>query len=181
MSIQKTDFEGLYIFEPRVFEDERGYFFESYNQMVWADAGVNTMYVQDNESKSKFGTLRGFHYQVRPFAQAKLVRVTKGKVRDVVVDIRADSKTFGQSFSIDLSNENRKQLLIPRGFAHAFIALTDEVVFNYKCDNFYNKECEGNIHPFDSKLNIDWGIPKDQIILSDKDKMGAKFGEHKAF
>jgi len=181
MSITKTDFKGLYIFEPRVFKDERGYFFESYNSMIWAEAGINNNFVQDNESKSSYGTLRGFHYQRPPFAQAKLIRVTQGEVLDVVIDIRTDSETYGQSFSIILSNENHKQLLIPKGFAHAFIALSETVVFNYKCDNFYNKESEGSIHPFDDQLAIDWRVKNEDIILSEKDKLSPKFGDHLKF
>jgi dTDP-4-dehydrorhamnose 3,5-epimerase len=178
MGITKTAIEGLLVFEPRVFEDERGYFFESYNTLVWAEAGVNNIFVQDNESRSVFGTLRGFHYQRPPFAQAKLVRVTQGKVLDVIVDIRKDSQTYGQSYALELSASNKKQLLIPRGCAHAFLALSDIAVFNYKCDNYYNKASEGSIHPFDSKLNIDWRIDRNNIILSEKDQESPQFGDH---
>jgi len=181
MSVIKTEIEGLFVFEPRVFEDDRGYFFESYNSSVWAEQGINTIFVQDNESKSKYGTLRGLHYQRKPFAQTKLVRVTAGAVLDVVIDIRTDSPTYGQSYSIVLSNENHKQLFIPRGFAHGFIALSDQVIFNYKCDNFYNKESEGSIHPFDTNLAIDWTLKKEDIILAEKDSNSPNFGDHLAF
>lgn len=146
MGITATDFKGLYVFEPRIFEDERGYFFESYNANVWTAENINHVFVQDNESKSRYGSIRGLHYQISPSAQTKLVRVTKGKVIDVVVDIRKGEPTFGQSFSIILSQKNKKQLLIPRGFAHGFATLSKSAVFNYKCDNYYSREHEHQIN-----------------------------------
>jgi len=181
MGIIKTDFVGLYIYEPRVFKDDRGYFFESYNANVWKAEGIEHNFVQDNESRSQYGTIRGLHYQVPPFAQTKLVRVTKGKVLDVVVDLRQDQPTYGKQFSIVLSNKNKKQFLIPKGFAHGFVALSKVAVFSYKCDNFYNKESEGGINPLDPNLAIDWRVPQEGMIVSEKDRENPIFGEHKAF
>lgn len=169
MEIIKTEFKGLYVLKPRVFEDERGYFFESYNRNVMTKEGITYEFVQDNESRSKYGTIRGLHYQLPPFVQTKLVRVTKGKVLDVVVDLRKSEPTYGKQFSIVLSNKNKKQFLIPRGFAHGFVTLSKVAVFNYKCDNFYSKESEAGINPLDVSLNIDWRIPKDKAIVSEKD------------
>jgi len=179
MSIIKTAFKGLYLFEPRVFRDDRGYFFESYNAERWKADGIKHVFVQDNESKSQYGTLRGLHYQLPNFGQAKLVRVTKGKVLDIVVDIRPSEPTYGQSFGVILSNTNKKQMLIPQGFAHGFVTLSKEAVFSYKCTNFYNKESEGQINPLDKTLKLDWGIPKKDMILSAKDKAGPAFGKHR--
>ncbi len=179
MSITKTEFKGLYIFEPKVYKDERGYFFESYNQQLWNEAGIKCTFVQDNESKSQYGTLRGLHYQLPPHDQAKLVRVTQGKVLDIVVDIRPEQPTYGQSYSIELSSRNKKQMLIPKGFAHGFVTLSKTAVFNYKCSNLYNKESEGQINPLDKSLKLDWGILKKDMILSKKDKAAPAFGKHK--
>ncbi len=181
MGIITTEFEGLYVFEPRVFEDERGYFFESFNAKVWKETGINTHFVQDNESKSQYGTIRGLHYQISPFQQAKLVRVTKGKVLDVVVDLRMDQPTYGRFFRIKLSGKNRRQLYIPRGFAHGFSTLSKTAIFAYKCDNFYSKKKEFNINPMDRTLNIDWGIKIEDIILSERDMNGPVWGEHKEY
>jgi len=178
MGIIATEFEGLYIYEPTVFEDKRGYFMESYNSNTWAKENIHHKFVQDNESKSKYGSVRGLHYQIAPFAQTKLVRCTKGKVIDVVVDLRKDQPTFGKSFSIVLSQKNKKQFLIPRGFAHGFATLSKSAIFNYKCDNFYSKECERGIHPLDASLNIDWRVNKKDMIISDKDMNGTSFNNH---
>jgi dTDP-4-dehydrorhamnose 3,5-epimerase len=169
MNIIKTDFPGLMIIEPKVFADSRGYFFESYSLSSFENNGLAYNWVQDNESKSNFGVVRGLHYQLNPFSQAKLVRVIAGEVLDVVVDIRKGSPTFGQKFEIILSAENKRQLLIPRGFAHGFSVLKDGTIFSYKCDNVYNKESEGGIHVFDETLAIDWRIPKESAIVSEKD------------
>lgn len=181
MGIVKTEFEGLYIFEPKVFEDERGYFFESFNANLWKETGINTQFVQDNESKSQYGTIRGLHYQISPFQQAKLVRVSKGKVLDVVVDLRKEQPTYGKSFGVRLSSKNRRQLYIPRGFAHGFSTLSKTAVFTYKCDNFYSKKDEFNINPMDRTLNIDWGIKKKDIILSQRDTNGPLWGNHRDY
>lgn len=181
MGVIKTKFKGLYLFEPRVFEDARGYFFESYSSKVWAETGVDLTYIQDNESMSQYGTVRGLHYQLPPFGQDKLVRVTKGKVLDIVVDIRPNEPTYGQSFGVELSNENKKQMLVPQGFAHGFVTLSEVAVFNYKCTNLYSKESEGHINPLDKSLALDWGIPEEDMVFSDKDKAAPGFGEHRSF
>ena len=171
MPFIETGFTGLKIFEPRVFADSRGYFFESFNKTLFHEAGIVTDFVQDNESRSQRGVLRGLHYQLNPFAQAKLIRVVEGEVLDVVVDIRLGSPTYGKHFDLLVSAENKKQLYIPRGFAHGFVVLSDTCIFQYKCDNFYSKESEGGIHFNDPALNINWGIDLSQAIVSDKDKV----------
>lgn len=165
-----TDFQGLFVYEPAVFEDSRGYFFESYNEKVFTDAGINNKWVQDNQSSSTYGVIRGLHYQLPPYAQTKLVRVLKGKILDVVVDIRKGSPTFGKSFSLVLSAKNKKQLLVPAGFAHGFSVLSKKAEVLYKCDGFYHKQSEGGIVYNDAELNIDWRIPAEEAIVSDKDK-----------
>lgn len=170
MNIIKTDIEDVVIIEPRIFNDSRGYFFESFNYREFENKVCKTLFVQDNESKSFYGVLRGLHFQKPPYAQSKLVRVIKGKVLDVAVDIRIGSPTFGKHVAIELSSENHLQLFIPRGFAHGFIVLSDEVIFQYKCDNFYSSECEGAIAWNDPEVNIDWKVSKDKIVLSEKDK-----------
>jgi dTDP-4-dehydrorhamnose 3,5-epimerase len=170
MPFLDTRFDGLKIFEPRVFIDSRGYFFESFNQQTFQEAGIENVFVQDNESLSQRGVLRGLHYQLNPMSQAKLVRVVIGEVLDVVVDIRKKSPTFGKSYSLNISAENKRQLYIPRGFAHGFIVLSEECIFQYKCDNFYSKESEGGIIYNDSDLNIDWQLNESQFVISDKDK-----------
>lgn len=170
MDIIKTFIEGVVIIEPRLFKDERGYFFESFNQREFEEKVCKTTFVQDNESKSSYGVIRGLHYQKPPFAQSKLVRVVKGAVLDVAVDIRKGSPTFGQHVAVKLTEENHRQFFIPRGFAHGFSVLSEEVVFQYKCDNFYAPECEGAIAWDDPDLGIDWSIPIDKIVLSEKDK-----------
>ena len=165
-----TEFPGLKIFEPAVFSDSRGYFVETFNENTFKNAGIDVRFVQDNESKSQYGVIRGLHYQLDPHAQAKLVRVISGEVLDVVVDIRKGSPTFGKAYEILLSGENKKQLFIPHGFAHGFSVLQNDTVFSYKCDNFYSKASEGGILLSDPDLAIDWRIPADQMLVSDKDK-----------
>jgi dTDP-4-dehydrorhamnose 3,5-epimerase len=170
MPFSHTHIPGLKIFEPSVFEDNRGYFFEAYNEEVFKNAGLDIKFVQDNQSKSSYGVIRGLHYQLNPFAQSKLVRVLEGNILDVAVDIRKGSPTFGQSFTIELSSQNRKQLLIPKGFAHGFSVLSSIAVVLYKCDMLYNKESEAGIRFNDLHLNIDWQIPKDKAIISERDR-----------
>jgi dTDP-4-dehydrorhamnose 3,5-epimerase len=170
MNIIKTDIEGVVIIEPRVFEDERGYFFEAFSEEAFRNEVCDTHFVQDNESKSSYGVVRGLHFQLPPHAQSKLVRVVKGKVLDIAVDIRKSSATFGKCVSVELSAENRRQLFIPRGFAHGYAVLSDEAIFEYKCDNYYAPESEGAIAWDDVELAIDWQIPADKVILSAKDK-----------
>ena len=170
MQVIDTILEGVKIIVPKVFRDDRGYFFESFNDKEFRESVCDTTFVQDNQSKSCKGTLRGLHWQAPPFAQSKLVRVTKGTVIDVAVDVRVGSPTFGKHVSVKLSDENNFQLFIPRGFAHGFIALTDDVIFQYKCDNLYNKESERAVR-WDS---INWNLEEYNIetpLLSDKDKM----------
>ena len=169
MPFTDTHMPGLIIFEPRVFEDNRGYFFEAYNDEVFKNAGVELKFVQDNQSQSSYGVIRGLHYQLNPFAQSKLVRVLEGSILDVAVDIRKGSPTFGKSFSIELSSENKKQLLIPKGFAHGFSVLSNKAVVLYKCDAVYNKESEAGIRFNDLSLKIDWQIPEDKAIISERD------------
>ena len=169
MEIIKTNIEGVVIIEPRIFKDDRGYFFESFSQREFEEKVCKTTFVQDNESKSSYGVLRGLHFQKPPFAQSKLVRVIKGAVLDVAVDIRKGSPTFGQYVSVELTGENHRQFFIPRGFAHGFSVLSEEVIFQYKCDNFYSPQSEGAIAWNDPELGIDWKIPRDKVILSEKD------------
>jgi dTDP-4-dehydrorhamnose 3,5-epimerase len=160
---------GLIIVEPAVFEDNRGFFFESYNQSLFEQNGIACKFVQDNQSQSSYGVIRGLHFQMTPFAQSKLIRVLAGKILDVVVDIRIGSPTFGQSFNIELSEENKKQLFIPQGFAHGFSVLSETASVLYKCDQFYNKQSESGIKYNDSQLNIDWKIDADKASVSEKD------------
>lgn len=172
MTVTETDLQGCFIIEPKVFNDERGYFFETFNQQAFNKSiGLDVNFVQDNESSSTKGVLRGLHYQTGENAQAKLVRVITGTVLDIVVDIRKGSQTFGQHFSIELSEENKQQLFIPRGFAHGFIVLSDSAIFSYKCDNYYNKASEGGIIYNDPTLKLDWQLPEDSLIISEKDIM----------
>lgn len=170
MNIIKTDIEGVVIIEPKVFGDSRGYFFESYSQRDFNSLVGEVNFVQDNESKSCYGVIRGLHFQKPPFEQSKLVRVVKGKVLDVAVDIREGSPTFGKHVAVELSEDNHRQLFIPKGFAHGFSVLSEEAVFQYKCDNFYAPEYEGAIAWDDPALGIDWRIPVDKVIISEKDK-----------
>ena len=170
MNVIKTDIEGVVIIEPRLFRDDRGYFFESFSQRECDEKVRSIRFVQDNESKSSYGVLRGLHFQKPPFAQSKLVRVIKGAVLDVAVDIRKGSPTFGRYVAVELTEENHLQFFIPRGFAHGFSVLTDEVIFQYKCDNFYAPQSEGALAWDDPDLEIDWKIPADKVLLSEKDK-----------
>ena len=171
MNVIKTKIDGLVIIEPKLFVDERGYFFESFNQRDFTSAVGNVTFVQDNESKSSYGVLRGLHFQLPPYAQSKLVRVIEGKVLDVAVDLRNSSPTFGQYVSVELTADNHRQLYIPKGFAHGFVVLSQQAVFQYKCDEFYHPEAEGAIAWNDPTINIDWQIPAEDIILSAKDKI----------
>jgi dTDP-4-dehydrorhamnose 3,5-epimerase len=170
MKATETKLKGCFIIEPKVLEDHRGYFFESFNQHRFNELiGKNLDFVQDNESFSTKGTLRGLHFQKGNYAQAKLTRVVQGTVLDIAVDLRENSPTFGTHFSIELSSENKKQLFIPRGFAHGFVVLSDTAIFSYKCDNYYHKESESGIIYNDPILNIDWKLPNDHLQLSKKD------------
>jgi dTDP-4-dehydrorhamnose 3,5-epimerase len=169
MKILDTPLSGLKIIEPNVFADDRGYFFESYHADKLLNQGIDCTFVQDNESFSSYGVIRGLHYQLSPYAQAKLVRVISGKVFDVAVDIRKGSPTFGQWYGIELSSENKRQLFIPRGFAHGFSVLSQSAIFTYKCDGYYNKESERSIRFDDPDLAIDWHIPADKSLVSEKD------------
>ena len=169
MNIIKTEIESVVIIEPRLFKDDRGYFFESFNQKEFEEKVCDTTFVQDNESKSSYGVIRGFHFQKPPFAQSKLVRVVRCAVLDVAVDIRKGSPTFGKHVAVELTEENHRQFFIPRGFAHGFSVLSDEVIFQYKCDNFYAPQYEGAIAWNDPVLGIDWEIPREKAILSEKD------------
>jgi dTDP-4-dehydrorhamnose 3,5-epimerase len=169
MAFLKTDFPDLLIFEPTVFEDRRGYFFESYNEQQFVKEGIHTRFVQDNQSKSSYGVIRGLHYQLNPHAQTKIVRVLRGNILDVVVDIRKGSPMYGKVFAVELSAENKKQLLIPRGFAHGFSVQSETAEVFYKCDSFYHKESEEGIIFNDPPLNIDWKIPLDKALVSEKD------------
>ncbi|SFN46757.1 dTDP-4-dehydrorhamnose 3,5-epimerase [Bizionia echini] len=172
MGITETKLKDCFILEPRVFQDSRGYFFESYNQKHFFDAtGQHVNFIQDNETFSTKGVLRGLHFQTGKFAQAKLVRVIKGRVLDIAVDVRQDSPTFGEFQALELSEDNKKQFFLPRGFAHGFVVLSDTAIFAYKCDNYYNRESEAGIIYNDPTLNIDWQLPDDKLLLSDKDKV----------
>ena len=179
MTIDTCDIEGLLVIQPRIFEDDRGYFFESFNEKKFHDAcKLQTNFVQDNESFSEYGTLRGLHFQKPPFAQAKLVRVISGKVLDVVVDIRSKSPTFGKHFSIELSSENKTQFYVPAGFAHGFVVLSKHAVFSYKVDNYYNGASDSGILWNDHDLKIDWRIKVEDILLSDKDVKQQHFSDY---
>ena len=169
MEVIKTAIDGPVIIEPRIFRDDRGYFFESFSEREFAEKVADVHFVQDNESRSCYGVVRGLHFQKPPHAQAKLVRVIKGAVLDVAVDIRKGSPTFGRHVAVELTGENHRQLFIPRGFAHGFSVLSEEVVFQYKCDNFYAPQSEGAIAWDDPDLGIDWRVPADKVILSEKD------------
>ncbi len=169
MNIIKTNIEGIVIIEPRIFEDSRGYFFESFSQREFDEKVRPITFVQDNESKSSYGVMRGLHFQRPPFTQSKLVRCVKGSVLDVAVDIRKGSPTYGQHVAVELTEDNHKQFFIPKGFAHGFAVLSDIAVFQYKCDEFYHPEADGGISILDDSLGIDWQIPTDKAILSEKD------------
>ena len=170
MSFIKTEIEDVWVIEPKIFKDDRGYFYESFNAETFnKETGLNINFVQDNQSKSNKGVLRGMHYQTGEHAQAKLVRVLQGSVQDVAVDLRKNSPTFGKHFSIILTAENHKQLFVPRGFAHGFLVLEDNTIFAYKCDNFYNKESEGGLIYNDESIAINWELETEDFILSEKD------------
>lgn len=177
MEVIKTDIEGVVIIEPRIFNDDRGYFYESFSQREFEEKVCRTVFVQDNQSKSSYGVLRGLHFQKPPYCQSKLVRCIKGAVLDVAVDIRKGSPTFGKYVAVELTDENHRQFFVPRGFAHGFAVLSEEAVFQYKCDNFYCKESEGSVAWNDPDLAIDWRIPADKILLSEKDKLSKNIRE----
>lgn len=177
MQFLETAFPGLIIIEPQVFPDSRGYFFESYNEQKFATGGINIKFVQDNQAKSSYGVVRGLHFQHPPYAQTKLIRVLQGTIIDAVVDMRKGSPTYGQSFYIELSDVNKKQLLVPKGFAHGYSVLSDTAEVLYKCDAFYKKEAEGGVDLRDTALQIKWGIPLEKMILSEKDMQWNSFAE----
>jgi dTDP-4-dehydrorhamnose 3,5-epimerase len=169
MEVIKTNIEGVLIIEPRVFNDSRGYFYESFSQREFDEMVCKTLFVQDNQSCSSYGVIRGLHFQKPPYAQSKLVRVVEGKVLDVAVDIRKGSPTYGKHVAVELSADNHRQLFIPRGFAHGFAVLSERVIFQYKCDNYYAPQSEGAIAYDDPALDIDWRIPASEAVLSEKD------------
>ena len=176
MNVIQTHIDGVVIIEPKVFGDNRGYFFESYNDREFKEkTGYDIVFVQDNESKSRYGVVRGLHFQMPPFAQSKLVRVVKGAALDVAVDIRRGSPTYGQHVSVEITEENHRQVFIPKGFAHGFSVLSEEVIFQYRCDAFYNPQSEGALAWDDPDLNIDWKVPSDQVLLSEKDLHHTQF------
>lgn len=177
MNVIHTEIEGLVIIEPKLFKDQRGYFFESFSQREFDEKVAPVHFVQDNESKSSYGVVRGLHFQKPPYEQAKLVRVVKGRVLDVAVDLRKGSPTFGRHVSVELSEDNHLQFFIPRGFAHGFCVLSDEAVFQYKCDNYYAPRSEGALRWDDPDLAIDWKIPSEDVSLSDKDRNNPGFKE----
>lgn len=181
MSWSKTNFEGVWIYEPKVFKDDRGYFVESFNASQLPDSMKNIVFVQDNEAQSTRGVVRGLHYQLPPFAQSKLVRCVIGEVLDVIVDIRPSSATFGQSLSIVLSGDNKKQFFVPRGFAHGYAVLSPMAIFAYKCDNYYAPHAEGGLRYNDAQLQIDWMLSDDEIVVSAKDSILPALGEHIPF
>jgi len=170
MEVIKTKIDGVLIIEPKVFGDARGYFFESFNAREFAEkTGMDITFVQDNESRSKYGVLRGLHFQLPPYTQSKLVRVVKGRVLDVAVDLRKGSPTYGQHVSCELTEDNHRQFFVPKGFAHGFCVLSEDAIFQYKCDNFYAPQADGGISILDASLGIDWGIEMDKALLSEKD------------
>lgn len=175
MEAKQTDIEGVVILEPRIFDDERGYFYESFSEREFCDKVRKCHFVQDNQSKSSFGVLRGLHFQQPPHAQSKIVRAIKGKILDVAVDIRKGSPTYGRYVSAEISDENHRQIFIPRGFAHGFVVLSDKAIVEYKCDNYYSKESEGSILWSDHDLGVNWSINHEEAILSEKDKLSPLF------
>lgn len=177
MNVIKTAIEDVLIIEPKVFEDKRGYFFESYSQRVFSKEVKDVTFVQDNESKSSYGVIRGLHFQKPPYAQSKLVRVIKGRVLDVAVDIRKGSPTYGKWVSCELTEDNHRQFFIPKGFAHGFSVLSKTAVFQYKCDEFYHPESEGAILWNDPQINVDWKLPMNDVILSEKDNRNPLFDD----
>ena len=179
MKITKTEIEGVVIIEPRIFEDARGYFFESFSEREFAEQVFDCHFVQDNEALSSYGVVRGLHFQLPPHSQSKLVRVVKGRILDIAVDIRKGSPTFGKHVAVELSAENHRQIFIPRGFAHGYSVLSEEAVVEYKCDNYYAPDSEGAIAWNDADLAIDWQIPAEKVILSEKDKQHPTLAECK--
>lgn len=179
MAFSETPIPGLLIFEPSVFHDERGYFFESYNRRVWAEVGIATDFVQMNQARSTRGILRGLHYQVGEMAQAKLVRVVEGEVLDVAVDLREGSSTYGQWFGVRLSAENKRQMFVPRGFAHGYVVLSETAEFLYQCDNYYSRAHEGGLRYDDPSLAIDWGFDLEKVVVSEKDVALPFLGTHR--
>ncbi len=175
MNLIETMLDGVYIIEPKIFNDSRGYFFASYNRMAFEKAGLDYTFVQDNQSKSSYGTIRGIHFQTGEFAQAKLVWVLQGTVLDVAIDLRMGSPTYGQHIAVELSEDNHRQLLIPRGFGHGFSVLSEAAIFLYKCDNFYSPSHEGSIRFDDPELDIDWRVDMKKVLHSDKDKSAPCF------
>lgn len=179
MPFIKTDFPGLLVYTPGIFEDHRGYFFESYNKKNFEQEGVNLDFIQDNQAGSSYGTIRGLHYQLDPYAQTKLIRALSGRIIDAVVDLRKNSLTHGKSFTIELSAENKKQLLVPKGFAHGYSVISESAEVFYKCDAFYHKESEGGLSWNDPFLKIDWQLPHDKVIISEKDSNHPVFADCK--
>lgn len=178
MEVKKTDIEGVLIVEPKVWGDDRGYFFESFNARDFEEkTGLNIIFVQDNESKSRYGVLRGLHFQLPPYTQSKLVRVVKGRVLDIAVDIRKGSPTYGKWVSCELTEDNHRQFFVPKGMAHGFCVLSEEAVFQYKCDDFYHPEAEGGIAWDDPDIAVQWPIPSEDISLSERDKHHTCFKE----
>lgn len=178
MDVEKTFIDGVYIITPKVFKDDRGYFFESFNQKEFEEkVGEKINFVQDNQSKSSYGVVRGLHFQMPPHAQTKLVRCVKGRIIDFAVDLREDSPTYGKHVAVELSEDNFKQLFIPKGFAHGFSTQSEEAIVQYKCDDFYCKECEGGIYALDPKLGIDFNLQLDDVIMSEKDVLWKCLGE----
>lgn len=171
MPFIKTEFPGLLVFEPKIFEDKRGYFFESYNKKIFSGEGVEINFIQDNQASSSYGVIRGLHFQSPPFAQTKLIRVLSGTILDAVVDVRKNSPTYGKAYTIELSAENKTQFLVPKGFAHGYSVLSETAEVFYKCDEFYHRESEGGIAWNDPALNIDWQIPSASAIISEKDNL----------
>ncbi|MCB9285494.1 MAG: dTDP-4-dehydrorhamnose 3,5-epimerase [Lewinellaceae bacterium] len=178
MPFHDTPFKDLTIFEPTLLKDERGYFFESFNQREFEAAGIHAAFVQDNQVFSTIGVLRGLHYQVFPFAQAKLIRVVQGRILDVVVDLREEKPTYGQYYSVELDDQAHRQLFVPRGFAHGYLVLSETALVAYKCDNFYSPKHESGIRFDDPTLAIDWNFDSDRLIVSEKDRSQPLFGKH---
>lgn len=177
MNVTKTNIDGVYIIEPKVFKDQRGHFFESYNKLTLEEFGINYTFVQDNQSQSAYGVIRGLHFQKPPHAQTKLLRVVQGTIIDVAVDIRKGSPTYGKHVAVELSDENFKQLLIPAGFAHGFSVLSETAIVQYKCTDYYHPETEGGILFNDADIDVDWQIPLDEAVLSEKDLKHPSFAE----
>jgi dTDP-4-dehydrorhamnose 3,5-epimerase len=177
MNVIKTEFPGLLIIEPKVFGDARGYFFESYNENVLAEAGIHTVFRQDNQSFSKYGVIRGLHFQQNPHSQTKLIRALAGAIYDVALDLRKGSPTFGKWFGLELTSENKRQLYIPQGFAHGFSVLSEQTIILYKCDNFYHHQSEGGVLHNDPALGIDWKVDAAKAIISEKDKLLPTFNQ----